>query len=163
MDTSILHQLLGQGGGHATAAQACLRAVVIFVYGWVLVRLAGRRIFGRWAALDIVVSITAGSNLSRALTGNAELWPTLAATTVLVALHWLAASLAVHWRRAAPLIEGRPVQVVDDGEPVLPAMRRRHVTFADIEEAMRGAGLQDLSAVRTATLEPSGKISILRR
>jgi hypothetical protein len=38
---------------------------------------AGRRVFGRWAALDIVVAIVVGSNLSRALTGAAQLGGTL--------------------------------------------------------------------------------------
>ncbi len=59
-------------------AQLVARACLIFVYGLVLVRLAGRRVFGRWSALDIIVSIVVGSNLSRALTGNAPLlgtWP----------------------------------------------------------------------------------------
>ena len=64
---------------------------MIFVFGLALVRLAGRRVFGKWAALDIVVSIIIGSNLSRALTGNAPLWGTLAGTALLMALHWLLA------------------------------------------------------------------------
>src|SRR5919205_1813553 len=73
--------------------QECARAALIFVYGLVLVRIAGRRIFGRWSALDIVVSIIIGSNLSRALTGSAQLWGTLAATALLVALHGVLARL----------------------------------------------------------------------
>src|ERR671939_176607 len=35
-------------------------------------RVAGRRLFGEWAALDIIVSIIAGSNLIRALTESAD-------------------------------------------------------------------------------------------
>ena len=67
---------------HITWTQECARAVVIFVYGFAIVRFVGRRVFGKWAALDIIVSVIVGSNLSRALTGSAELWGTLAATTL---------------------------------------------------------------------------------
>lgn len=60
--------------GHLTWWQECDRAIV---------RVAGRRVLGKWAALDIIVSVIIGSNLSRALTGQASLAGTLAATTVL--------------------------------------------------------------------------------
>src|SRR3954469_24935786 len=73
--------------------QECLRTLLIFVYGLALVRIAGRRVFGKWSALDVIVSIIIGSNLSRALTGSAALWGTLAATTLLIALHWVLAKL----------------------------------------------------------------------
>lgn len=56
--------------GHVSWLQECARAAVIFAYGLVLVRVAGRRVFGKWAALDIIVSVIVGSNLSRALTGK---------------------------------------------------------------------------------------------
>src|SRR5690242_20367418 len=76
--------------------QECARAVLIFAYGFILLRLTGRRIFGKWAALDIIVSIIIGSNLSRALTGQAPLGGTLLSTTLLIALHWLLAPRPVH-------------------------------------------------------------------
>lgn len=57
-----------------TTGQECGRAVLIFAYGFAMVRVLGRRVFGKWAALDIIISIIVGSNLSRALTGSAPLW-----------------------------------------------------------------------------------------
>jgi len=101
--------------GHVSPAQECLRAVLIFVWGLALVRIASRRIFGKWAALDIVVAMVVGSSLSRALTGNAPLVGTLAATAVMVALHWLLAHLATRYRTVAMLAEGRAVPLIDGG------------------------------------------------
>jgi hypothetical protein len=37
--------------------QECARAVLIFFYGLILLRMSGRRTFGRWSALDIIVSL----------------------------------------------------------------------------------------------------------
>jgi hypothetical protein len=79
----LMNTLFGETG-NVTALQECARAILILAYGLAILRLAGRRIFGRWSALDIIVSIIVGSNLSRALTGNAPLLGTIAATTVLI-------------------------------------------------------------------------------
>ena len=59
--------------GDVSWFQECARSVLIFAYGLALVRSAGRRIFGKWSALDIIVAFVIGSNLSRALTGGAPL------------------------------------------------------------------------------------------
>ena len=49
---------------HLGIAQECARAVLIFCYGLVMLRLTGRRTFGHWSALDIVISIVGEVALS---------------------------------------------------------------------------------------------------
>ena len=142
--------------------QECARAALIFVYGLALVRVAGRRIFGKWSALDIVVSIIIGSNLSRTLTGSAQLWGTLAATTLLVALHWVLARLVAASPGFSRIIEGRSVELVRHGEPKLAVQERHAVSEADLNEALRQAGVDDIASARIVMLEPSGKITVLK-
>ena len=61
------------GSTHAvTWWQECTRTVMVFCYGLAVVA-AGRRVFGKWAALDFIVSTIVGSSLSRAITGSAPL------------------------------------------------------------------------------------------
>jgi uncharacterized membrane protein YcaP (DUF421 family) len=148
---------------HVTAAQECARTVLIFAYGWAVVRVAGRRVFGKWAALDIIVSIIIGSSLSRAVTGGAPLWGTLAATTLMLALHAGLAQLAARSGALSRLIEGRPVRLVEEGVPQPAAMRRWSISESDLREAVRKAGRCGLDEVRDATLEPSGAITIRAR
>jgi uncharacterized membrane protein YcaP (DUF421 family) len=142
--------------------QECARAALIFVYGLALVRVAGRRIFGKWSALDIVVSIIIGSNLSRALTGGAQLWGTLAATTLLVALHWVLARLVARSPGFSRLIEGKPIELARHGEPSHSVRERHAVSQSDLNEALRQSGVDDIAAARAVTLEPSGKITVLK-
>lgn len=143
-------------------AQECARAVLIFAYGLVLVRIMGRRLFGKWAALDIVVSIIIGSNLSRALTGAADLFGTLLATTLLVALHWLLAQGAARVRRLSRLLEGAPVGLAQDGRTDERTRRRCGISEADLHQALREAGVEEVAATRRVVLEPSGKINVLK-
>jgi uncharacterized membrane protein YcaP (DUF421 family) len=101
---------------HVAWWQECARAAVIFAYGFALVRIAGRRVFGKWAALDIIVSIIVGSSLSRAVTGNAALFGTLTAMTLLIGLHWVLSHAAARSPRLSRLLEGSAIELARNGE-----------------------------------------------
>jgi uncharacterized membrane protein YcaP (DUF421 family) len=157
----LLTSIFGEKG-NVTVAQECARAVLILIYGLAILRVAGRRIFGKWSALDIIVSIIVGSNLSRALTGNAPLLGTIAATTVLIGLHWLLARLAAHYPALSRLVEGRSIELGRGGEIDVPKTSRYAATEADLNEALRQAGIEEVGRTAKITLEPSGKISVLK-
>lgn len=148
--------------GHLSWWQESARAVLIFVYGLVLVRLAGRRVFGRWAAPDIVVAIVVGSNLSRSLTGGAPLGGTLAATTILMALHWLLAQGVARSKTLAYLFEGRAIKLARAGRQDRSQFLHHAISEGDINEALRQAGVEQVSETRLIALEPSGKITVLK-
>lgn len=153
-------QLFGQPG-NLDVAQECARALLVFAFGFAAVRLVGRRVFGKWAALDIVVSIIIGSNLSRTLTGNAPLIGTLVATTLLLALHFAMAQAAARSRRLARWIEGSPVHLYDAGAVRFDRLARWSISEADLNTALREKGLSNLKQVHTLILEPNGTISVL--
>jgi uncharacterized membrane protein YcaP (DUF421 family) len=154
-----IETIFGSGQG-LSPGQECARAVLVFFYGFLLVRLAGRRIFARWSALDTVVAIIAGSNLSRAITGPVPLFGTMAATAVLVILHWLLAKLAIHSSFASSLLEGRAVKLGSAGTLHEDKMKQWSVSETDIAEAMRQSGVWKLDEIGSVTLEPSGTINV---
>lgn len=143
--------------------QECDRAVLIFVYGLALVRVAGRRVFGKWSALDIVVSIIVGSSLSRALTGTAALGGTLIATTAMMALHWVLAQTAARWPRFADVVEGLPIHLKRDGRPDRATLLRQSISHRDLEEALRQNSIDDPQEARQMVLEPSGRITVVKQ
>ena len=145
---------------HLTTAQECARTVVVFAYGFALIRIAGRRLFGKWSAVDITVSIIIGSNLSRAITGNGPLVGTMVASALLMALHWLVAHFAARSRRASALLEGMPILLVSAGAIDEGERCRHNVSHADLDEALRGSGVDRVEDTSRVTLEPSGKITL---
>jgi uncharacterized membrane protein YcaP (DUF421 family) len=151
----ILRTLIGPDDGAASTAQLCARAVLLFLVGIAYIRIAGRRTFSQASPLDIVVALIVGSNLSRAMTGKAPFWPALAATLLLVALHRLFAMLTIRWTWLAKLMKAEPVVLVRDGRSDRKAMLRHGIGEQDL--------LESLKDVRLATLENSGKISVVRR
>src|SRR6185437_1178755 len=100
---------------HLSTAQEGARAVLIFSYGLLLLRLSGPRLFGHWSALDIVVSIMVGSALARAMTGGAPLMGTMVAAAVIAGLHIALAHGVARSRVLALIFEGEPVTLIDHG------------------------------------------------
>src|ERR1700744_5385479 len=99
-------------GDHLTAGQEAARAVLIFGYGLLILRLSGPRMFGHWSALDIVITIMIGSALARTMTGGPPLLGTMA---VMAGLHVALAHLVARSPRLARLFEGKAVILVDHG------------------------------------------------
>lgn len=159
----LLRDWIGPDNGDATAAQLCVRAVILFVVGIAYIRIAGRRTFSQSAPLDIVVAIVVGSNLSRAMTGKAPFWPALAATLLLVVLHRALAMATLRWDWLAGWVKGTPTVLVRDGKPDRKAMVRHGISHADLLEGLRLQQVEDPRQARLATLENSGRISVVRQ
>jgi uncharacterized membrane protein YcaP (DUF421 family) len=159
----MLRTLIGPDTGEASAAQLCARAVILFVVGIVYIRIAGRRTFSHATPLDIVVALVVGSNLSRAMTGKAPFWSALAATLLLVVLHRVLVMATLRWNWFAKLMKAEPVVLVRDGVEDRKAMYRHGIGQADLLEGLRMEQVESAGDVHLATLENSGKISVVRR
>jgi uncharacterized membrane protein YcaP (DUF421 family) len=158
-----VHGLIGRDGQHILWWQMTIRALLVFVFGLVLIRLFGRRMFGRQNALDLVIAMLIGSSLSRALTGNAPFLSTLVAMTAIVLVFWLADHLAARWQLFSYLTKGEPLKLTRNGKLDPLSMRRHGIGQGDVEEAARSSGLAGLEDVEQAVLERSGKISTTKR
>ncbi|WP_299825324.1 YetF domain-containing protein [uncultured Pontibacter sp.] len=155
--------LFGIGEGTLNWWQMSLRAVGVFFAALAIMRIGSHRIFGKNTAFDIVLGIIYGSILSRAITGNAPFWPTLAAALTLVLLHKLLATVAFNTENGfGNIIKGKPQELVKDGEVRWEVMRSNSVTENDLLEAMRNSGHRpEISAIHKAYLERNGDISII--
>ena len=129
--------MVGSSDGEVTRWQMSLRALLIFLYGLVLIRLGPRRIFGKNMVYDVLLAVVLGSALSGALTGNAPLVPTLAAATALVVLHALLGRLALGLPAVGRLVKGSETLLLRDGEIDRRALRRSNLTERDLMEALR--------------------------
>jgi uncharacterized membrane protein YcaP (DUF421 family) len=150
---------------HLSTAQESARAILIFGYGLLLLRLSGPRMFGHWSALDIIVSIMIGSALARAMTGGAPLVGTMAAAAVLAILHVVLAHFVARSDWLARIFEGTSSILVDRGKIDHQTRKRQKISLADLHEALREHGIdgeEKVGNVKVMTLEPSGKLSVVK-
>ena len=143
-----------------SAAQECARAVLVFAYGFLAMRLMGRRILGKRSALDILLSVIVGSILGRAITGGAPLGGTIVASWLLMCLHWIAG-------RRQPEATDFPnclrVRQSSSGGMVRSMSRpvgRISIPKVDILEALHQKGLPSIEQADRIIVEPNGKIAV---
>jgi uncharacterized membrane protein YcaP (DUF421 family) len=159
-----IHVIIGSDSDTITWWQMSIRAIGVFFYLLLLIRFGSERIFGKNTSFDIVVSVVLGSSLSRALTGNASFFPTLAASAALVLLHMLLAKAAFKSKRLGHLLKGKEVQLIDSGKFLWDGLRRTSITEHDVLEGLRSSGgITDIEQVKAAYLERSGKISVIKK
>ncbi|MBO9558293.1 MAG: DUF421 domain-containing protein [Caulobacter sp.] len=157
----MLRLLVGPDNGDATAAQLCVRAAMLFAFGLICIRIAGRRTFSQMTPLDIIVAVVVGSNISRMMTGKAPFLGGIAATLVLVVLHRLVAMATLKWSWLARAVKYAPAILIRDGVVDRGALRRHGISDADLAEGLRMEQVDRTEDVRLATLEGGGKISVV--
>jgi uncharacterized membrane protein YcaP (DUF421 family) len=159
-----LQELLGTRAQDLTWMQMSLRALIVFVVTLVYLRVANKRFLGRYTAFDAVLAIILGSVISRGVNGSAPFGPTMIASAVLLALHWIVSALSMSSVSFSTVVKGRPKLLVDRGRLRIDAMRSCHISAEDLLEDLRyEAHVGSIEEVETAYLECNGKISVVRR
>lgn len=137
-----------------------LRAVFIYVFALVLVRVGKSRMLSEATVFDIILMFILGSTLSRIINGSAPLLPSLAASAILVAAHFVLGISAFH-TRFGNAVKGQPNLLIEDGKIVDDALHEHHLTENDVKEALHQNGLTKIEDVKIARLERNGKISVV--
>lgn len=162
MDLPVLHQIIGHKG-NVNAWQMAVRAIFVLIYGLLLLRIAGRRIFQRATIFDTILAVLIGATLSRAITGNSPFIETLVATSALVLVYWILVYATYFSTWFGLLLKGRATQLVAHGHINRRAMRRYGLTERDLHEVMREKGIDNIELVKAAYMERNGHVSIVKR
>src|SRR5688572_19264884 len=141
-----------------------LRATVIFIALYLLVRLMGKRELGQMTPFELIVLVVIGDLIQQGVTQNDfSLTGAIIAISTIAFLALVMSWASYLWPRAERLLEGEPRVIVRDGELLTANLRRNRLTLAEIESEMRLTGISHLEDVAWAILEPRGKISFIQR
>ena len=141
-----------------------LRATVIFVALYLLVRIMGKRELAQMTPFELIVLVVIGDLIQQGVTQNDfSLTGAIIAISTIAFLAMAMSWAAYLWPRAERLLEGEPRVIVRDGEILKDNLRRNRLTRSEIETEMRLAGIGHLEDVAWAILEPRGKISFIQR
>ena len=167
MDTlrSIGETLLGlsKPSSALDVGQLCLRAAIVYLVMILFMRLAKKRSLGRATVFDAILGIIIGSTASRAVTGNAPFFGSLAAVLVLIAVHWLISLGARDWPGLGWLVKGQSDLLIKNGKVDCAELKRAHMTDDDLAEDLRQKGVSDPADVKEARLERDGVLSVIKR
>jgi uncharacterized membrane protein YcaP (DUF421 family) len=141
-----------------------LRAVVIFAFVFVLMRVVGRRELAGLEPFDVILLVVIGDSVQQALTqddysvtGALIVVGTIAGLSVLVG--WLGFRVP----RLRRVLEGEPIVLVEDGNPIMRNLKHERIALEELLEEARTSQIETLDDVKWAVLETSGNISFIKR
>ncbi|MBA3665734.1 MAG: DUF421 domain-containing protein [Bacteroidetes bacterium] len=159
---SVLIELFGEGKD-LTALQMSMRALVIFLSGIILVRIAGRRSFGMREPFDNVLSILLGAILARCVVGASEFGPTFTACFVLVFLHLIFGKLSYYSDGFGKIIKGEPKVLFEKGVMNKKNMSNCMISEKDMMEGIHLNGIEALDDVKVVYQERNGEMSVIKK
>jgi uncharacterized membrane protein YcaP (DUF421 family) len=147
---------------HLSLGEKVIRAVVVYLFLVIALRLVGKRELSQLNTLDFVVLLAVANAVQNGLIGSDNsVTGALVGATVLFLVDGALAFLIFRSRRAQKLIEGTATLVVRDGKVIPQALHKEELTHDDLLAALQSAGAQTVDEVRMAWLEPSGKMVIV--
>lgn len=159
-----LNWLLGLDEDVLSVHHMVLRAMVVFLFALLIVRLASKRFIGGNTAFDMVLGVMIGSVISRAITGQSPFFATLCASFTLVVLHALLGKAAFRFGYLGTVIKSQTRVLIRDGKVDWDAMKQSDLSQNDLLEALRlRSGVADWEDVNEARLERNGEISVIHK
>lgn len=139
-----------------------IRAVVVYVFLLVGLRLSGKRQIGQMAPFDLVLLLILSNAVQNSMNGgdNSVTGGLILASTLII-VNSLLGWLTYRYPKLETIIEGRPLLLVHDGKVDRSSMRDANMTIHELETALRSSGCSSLADVRFAVLENNGKVSII--
>jgi uncharacterized membrane protein YcaP (DUF421 family) len=163
---SITDAYLGLSAAKAeelSTLQVCLRALVVYLVLIGYVRFAKKRFLGEATGFDAILVIVIGSIASRAISGTAPFIPSLAGTLVLVLVHWVISYITQNSPTLSYLTKGKDTVLIHNGTIDRKALAASHMSEDDLAEDLRQEGVETLGQVKSARLERSGRLSVIRK
>jgi uncharacterized membrane protein YcaP (DUF421 family) len=139
-----------------------LRAVVVYAFLLVLLRLTGKRQVGQLAPFDLVLLLVLSNAVQNSMNGgDNSITGGLILASTLVGLNWLVGWLTYRSRTAEAWIEGRPVVLVHNGRIDHRALRSVQMTKHELEAALRTEGCTGPEEVHIAMVENNGQVTVI--
>ena len=143
--------------------ELAVRGTVIYLGLVLTVRFILRRDVSSMSVADVLFIVLIADAAQNAMAGEYKsigdglvLLATLVAWNV--ALDWLTFRSKMFRR----LLETPPLLLVQDGKYIRKNMRREWITTEEVQSKLREAGIASVTEVRTAYLEPSGELGVIR-
>jgi uncharacterized membrane protein YcaP (DUF421 family) len=141
-----------------------VRAVVVYAFLFVLLRITGKRQVGQLAPFDLVLLLVLSNAVQNSMNaGDNSLTGGLVSAATLVALNYFLAYVTGRSKKLELLVEGHPEVLIHNGKVFERVMSRVGLTHHELMAAVRQGGCTSLDDVHLAVIENNGSISVIAR
>jgi uncharacterized membrane protein YcaP (DUF421 family) len=147
---------------HLSLGEKVIRAVVVYLFLVIALRLVGKRELSQLNTLDFVVLLAVANAVQNGLIGNDDsVTGAVVGATVLFLVDGALAFVLFRQHRLRRVVEGTPTLLIRDGQVIESALKREEMTPDDLLVELQSAGAQTVDEVRMAWLEPNGKVIVI--
>ncbi|ARK30838.1 DUF421 domain-containing protein [Halalkalibacter krulwichiae] len=153
-----------QGAENLPVYAFMIRATIVYVYIFLIVKVLGQRSMSSIDALDFIFGVVIGDILGEPLTdGELPLAGPAAAAAMTAGLHLSLSVLALKTPRFRRIIEDEPIILMKHGKILHKELRKAKITLEAFLMDLRQNSASDLSEVDYAILEMNGAISVIKK
>jgi len=143
-----------------------LRIIVVGTLAYfslvLLIRVNTKRALAQLSAFDFVITVALGSAYGRILTATeVGLVDAVVAFALLAALQYLLAAAQTRWPRFSQMVKSPPSLVYYQGAFIREALRREKLSEAEVESAVRAAGMGSFDGVEAVVMESGGNFAVI--
>jgi uncharacterized membrane protein YcaP (DUF421 family) len=139
-----------------------VRAVIVYLFMLVILRLTGKRQVGQLQPFDLVLLLVLSNAVQNSMNGgDNSITGGFILVLTLIGVHGFIGYLTFRSKTMEALIEGRPWVLVHDGRVDHRSMRKAQMTMHELDAALRAEGCCGPEEVRFALLENNGQITVI--
>lgn len=144
-----------------------LRVIVVGMLAYAalvfFLRISGNRTLSKMNAFDLIVTVALGSTLATVLLSkDVALAEGAVAMALLISLQFIITWFSVRTAWVRRLVTGEPLMLLYRGEFITTSMQKARVTQDEVQSAIRGNGIADVTAVEAVVLETDGSMSVIK-
>ena len=139
-----------------------LRASFVYVFLLIVVRLLGKREIGNTSAFDLIVALILGEVVDEIIYGDVTILQGGIAIGVTAVWHMMNSWASYKSKFIDKLTGAAPTVMVKNGEIQRKNLALERLNEDELFSELRMMGVEDVKEVKQATLEPSGKISVIQ-
>jgi uncharacterized membrane protein YcaP (DUF421 family) len=139
-----------------------VRALVIYIFLIISLRLSGRRQIGQLSPFDLVLLLVLSNAVQNSMNGgdNSLIGGMISALT-LILLNFSVGYLTFKSKKIEKLIEGQPKILIHNGQINQQVLNEEKLTQHELDTALRQGGVLSVTEVKVAIIENNGAISII--
>jgi len=140
------------------------RTTLIFIYAFILLRFLGRRKLSHLTYVDLLLIIAFGSAVGDVMIyaeSVARFIHSFIALTVVSVLVKIMDEFASHSLIFNRFIDGEATLLISNGKVVKGILEKADLTEASLLSLLREKGVDSVSKVRKAFIEPDGEVSVI--
>ncbi|MEG6534788.1 DUF421 domain-containing protein [Caldibacillus thermoamylovorans] len=141
-----------------------LRVVVVYLLIVLIFRWMGKREIGELGIIDLVVFIMIADIAVIAIERyNESFFKPMLPMGILVLIQIIFSHLSLRSRNFRKLVDGEPSIIIKDGKIIEKQMKKQRYNFDDLLMQLRENNIRYISDVEFAILEPTGKLSVIKK